>query len=571
MDLGRGSQSIPPSNRTQLITGVKSNTFRQNDQAFNVAMLKNATISTTKGSSSKPKSYNFSSSVSDNKNSKSNLSANSLASSDNQGNFKVNSGSYKPYGMSSKPSYGIQTYSKQNAGSVKSTNTVIRTQPITQQIEYYDDQMVKDSKLSSSNSEVKVGGIQVGYNQGQNTIQPPQNNKFLNNPSSKAQDKYGNIISKVNSQYGKSAEEIRKENDTSPFAHRVTSNKQTQQVNNSLNKDTIDSVGQINIQTYKVSNILNSGNQKVQTATLDSKKDHSLLTRGTELFSPVTDSPDQRGPIYNKIIRIQNNSSKEKITVSQAIKDDSLQKSIPSLAAKSTSNTIAPASNIDMVQGFFDSSEIQNLISGKNVPQLKSQVSNKQSQEKAEVSNSITPPIAASNQQPSPQEQKDASTAGKGKVIKVIKEFTKTGFTGSTEKKNNQDIAIIYPNFKNNKEHYFFSVCDGHGSVGHDVSRFLRLNLANNLENELKNKNLDVFNSNTKTDVYSLIDDIFNYTNDRLNRSNVDTKYSGSTCVSMFYSPTKVITANIGDSRTVMGKLINGGKLLILNLYSMGS
>lgn len=563
--MGKGSQSIPPTNRTQLITGVKSNTFRQTDQAFNLSVLKNTTISSNKGNATKPKSYNFSNSVSD-KNSKTNLSANSLVLQDNQGKIN-NSGTYKPYGVSSKPNFGMSSYSKQNAGAIKSNNTVIRPQPI-KQIEYYDDQTVKDSKLTSSNSEVKIGGINISINQNLSTTNQA---KALSNPSSKAQDKYGNVINKLNSQYGKSAEEIRKENDTSPFAHRAT--KPAQQVNN-ISKDTIDSFNQINIQSYKVSNILNSGNQKIQSSTIDSKKDHSLIQRGTELFSPVTDSPDQRGPIYNKIIRIQNNNSKEKLVVNQVAKQEvQQQKSQFAVTTNKITNTQLdkPTSNLDLVQGFYESSEIQRLIAGKGNSQSSVQTNTKQQQDKIDVGSISISQTTNQQIQPLIQEQKDLSVvSNKGKVIKVIKEFTKTGYTGSTEKKNNQDIAIIYPNFKNNKDHYFFSVCDGHGSVGHDVSRFLKLNLATNLENELKNKNIDVFNSNTKADAYSLIDDIFNYTNDRLNRSNVDTKYSGSTCVSMFYSPTKVITANIGDSRAVLGKCINGGKIIIL-IFSMGS
>ena len=33
---------------------------------------------------------------------------------------------------------------------------------------------------------------------------------------------------------------------------------------------------------------------------------------------------------------------------------------------------------------------------------------------------------------------------------------------------------------------------------------------------------------------------------------------SGSTCVSLIYTPSKIITANVGDSRAFMGKLTNG-------------
>jgi serine/threonine protein phosphatase PrpC len=34
--------------------------------------------------------------------------------------------------------------------------------------------------------------------------------------------------------------------------------------------------------------------------------------------------------------------------------------------------------------------------------------------------------------------------------------------------------------------------------------------------------------------------------------------FSGSTCVSLIYTPEKVICANVGDSRAVLGKYVNG-------------
>ena len=150
----------------------------------------------------------------------------------------------------------------------------------------------------------------------------------------------------------------------------------------------------------------------------------------------------------------------------------------------------------------------------------------------------------------------------KPKKIRSIKEFTRTGFNGSEIKKNNQDIAIIYPNFNKQNGHYFFSVCDGHGLYGHDVSRYIKNNLPSNLESDLSEKNLDVFKSDKKL-VHQSIQNIFNLTNTNLNQSEVDSEYSGSTCTSMIFSPEKIITSNIGDSRIVMGRFESGSKFFI--------
>jgi serine/threonine protein phosphatase PrpC len=42
----------------------------------------------------------------------------------------------------------------------------------------------------------------------------------------------------------------------------------------------------------------------------------------------------------------------------------------------------------------------------------------------------------------------------------------------------------------------------------------------------------------------------------------VDTTFSGSTCVSLIYTPEKIITANVGDSRAVLGKFKNDSKYI---------
>ena len=151
------------------------------------------------------------------------------------------------------------------------------------------------------------------------------------------------------------------------------------------------------------------------------------------------------------------------------------------------------------------------------------------------------------------------------KSIKDIVEFTRTGFQGDEEKANNQDIAIIYPNFMDNNEYYFLSVCDGHGVKGHDISGYIKQKLPFNLQSNFITNNLvNIFDSKSKNKLYSCIEEVFIQTNNNLNNNSmIDTNFSGSTCVSLFLSKDKIITANIGDSRAVMGKLINKSKVLI--------
>jgi serine/threonine protein phosphatase PrpC len=82
-----------------------------------------------------------------------------------------------------------------------------------------------------------------------------------------------------------------------------------------------------------------------------------------------------------------------------------------------------------------------------------------------------------------------------------------------------------------------------------------------------KNKNILVH------DISSIIEDTFLENNYKLQTSdNIDTTFSGSTCVSLIYTPEKVTCANVGDSRAVIGKFVNGGKnILKYNIiYSLG-
>ena len=103
---------------------------------------------------------------------------------------------------------------------------------------------------------------------------------------------------------------------------------------------------------------------------------------------------------------------------------------------------------------------------------------------------------------------------------------------------------------------YFLLLSDGHGMLGHEVSGYLRENLPVNMNNELKrkNKNVNIHNVN------SILTEVFVDTNNKLLSGEiVDTTFSGSTCISLIYTPEKVITANVGDSRAVLGRFKDGG------------
>ena len=137
----------------------------------------------------------------------------------------------------------------------------------------------------------------------------------------------------------------------------------------------------------------------------------------------------------------------------------------------------------------------------------------------------------------------------KGKKIKCIHDISKTGLSGD-EKKVNQDRDFIFHNFVSGFENIFMGVCDGHGFFGHEISEFIKENLPMDLNRIIKSKKLDL----NKDDLSKVLVETFKMENESLKRfKQIDSDLSGSTCVSVIYTPKKLIIANLGDSRCVLG------------------
>ena len=144
------------------------------------------------------------------------------------------------------------------------------------------------------------------------------------------------------------------------------------------------------------------------------------------------------------------------------------------------------------------------------------------------------------------------------KIIKDILPYTHVGFDGEEPKENNQDNYFIYKNFMNKKDYIYMSVCDGHGAEGHFVSDFIKETLPYDMSENLKNMNILTENENEKNKIYQVITETFIFANEKLvENEEINSLFSGSTCVSVIYTPEKLIVPNIGDSRAVLGRLIN--------------
>ena len=141
------------------------------------------------------------------------------------------------------------------------------------------------------------------------------------------------------------------------------------------------------------------------------------------------------------------------------------------------------------------------------------------------------------------------SSEFKGKKIKCIHDISKTGLSGD-EKKVNQDRDFIFHNFVSGFDNIFMGVCDGHGFFGHEISEFIKENLPMDLNRIIKSKKLDL----NKDDLSKVLIETFKMENESLKRfKQIDSDLSGTTCVSVIYTPQKLIIANLGDSRCVLG------------------
>ena len=160
-----------------------------------------------------------------------------------------------------------------------------------------------------------------------------------------------------------------------------------------------------------------------------------------------------------------------------------------------------------------------------------------------------------------PVKEKEIPIKEDAKVRKLIKDilpYTHVGFDGEEPKENNQDNYFIYKNFMNKKDYIYMSVCDGHGVEGHFVSDFIKETLPYDMSENLKNMNIITEDEKEKNKIYQIIKETFIIANEKLvDNEEINSLFSGSTCVSVIYTPEKLIVPNIGDSRAVLGRLIN--------------
>jgi serine/threonine protein phosphatase PrpC len=127
--------------------------------------------------------------------------------------------------------------------------------------------------------------------------------------------------------------------------------------------------------------------------------------------------------------------------------------------------------------------------------------------------------------------------------------------SSSNPYKQNQDAYLTNPHILGLRHCHFFSVCDGHGTNGREVSGFLKENLPLNIESSLISNGVNQIN-NLYPDYHQMkksLREAFSHTNDMINQtSGIDVRFSGSTCVSVITYGNKIYVANVGDSRAIL-------------------
>ena len=152
------------------------------------------------------------------------------------------------------------------------------------------------------------------------------------------------------------------------------------------------------------------------------------------------------------------------------------------------------------------------------------------------------------------------------KEISNIFSLCRRGYSGQNIRKTNQDNFFIYNNFNNNSNYAYMGVCDGHGIFGQNISTYLVNNLPQNMNSNITKNGIKNLSTANKDLLSKIFRETFIQTNDQMNHDErIDSSFSGSTCVSLLFTPTKVFCINVGDSRCIIGKY-NGNNWISENL-----
>ena len=145
-----------------------------------------------------------------------------------------------------------------------------------------------------------------------------------------------------------------------------------------------------------------------------------------------------------------------------------------------------------------------------------------------------------------------------GNYIKASYIYSRAGKKDNVTTKTNQDSYLKIEKINGFPDFNIFGIFDGHGSSGHLVSKYIVNFLTNYYitNKEIKSKKtIESIYSLLKKKNYFFIKDSIKQSEESLFDSDeIDSTFSGTTCILLFIIGNKIISVNIGDSRAIMIK-----------------
>ena len=361
------------------------------------------------------------------------------------------------------------------------------------------------------NVNIKMKNNNTIRNNSNNSEISPYNKRVFSLPKKKSTNN-GNNISKNNISIKYVSPEKNNENSSIEIGN-YNFNK-TITTNNNMNKKKI-----------KINNSINTKNKSnISLKKKNNKKEINIKQKILNTKKNFMTLKDNKRTKNNTNTNLNDNANKNKINIKREnIKNEKNEKNISRNNIEKTKNSF-----------FYD---IKINESDKDIKSLKSINDlnlERNSENKDNIYNNINKEC---------------------KSISILESICKKGFAGPGIKKTNQDNFFIYNNFNNNTNYIYMGICDGHGMFGQGVSTFLVNNLPQNLNSIFLNQNIKNISTTNITTLSENILSIFVSTNEQLTQDDrIDSAFSGSTCVSLIYTPSRLICINVGDSRCVLGK-----------------
>ena len=334
-------------------------------------------------------------------------------------------------------------------------------------------------------------------------------------------------------------------------------------INNNLPNKTLSN--EIKFNSNKKINILNNNIKMNSMTEGNTNKDKTQEEKTDINLQKLNEEKELKEDIKISEEKNSNNLDKNKINNNNDInktdnKDDKIKEN----------NTNEVTEKINSNESNKGNSELKSFVSGlfnQSIPSKKFESSVNLVNPTANIEKTL--PVKKSNDDMDFFSFTNSIFENANKIIKNgnIKNFSSFTQSGKTEEgpKINQDSFIELESINNNPNFHIFGVFDGHGSQGHLISQFMVNTIKNLILNDEKLKEI----SKHTNQIYSLlIENNYEYIKNLISKSeellfkneNIDSNFSGSTCILIILIDKKVLSANIGDSRAIM---VKGHKTII--------